>query len=325
MSTAPQPAETGTGILSAVGAYTIWGLLPVFLIALRGVLAEEVLIHRVLWSVPFGALIIMTRRQWPDVRAALNSPKVMRALLASSFVIAINWLVYILAVQNGRIFEASLGYYINPLIYVLVGVVILGERLTAAQKAAVAMAAVGVGILTVYGGRFPAVSLILGVSFTAYGYIRKTAPVGAMPGLFIETLVLAPLALLWALVFLPEASAFATDASTTLLLIAAGPVTVMPLLLFAIGARRLPLSTIGFLQFIGPTLQFIVGLIDGEAFTAAHQLCFAFIWTAAGIFAVDAFRRARWSAAAKAASAGEMVRAESGGAPEGERGERRPA
>jgi len=289
-------SETKTGILAAVGAYTLWGLLPLYLIALRGIGAEQVLAHRVLWSVPFGALIISLRGQWPDVLAAVRNTKVLIRLLAAAAIIAVNWLVYIYAVQSQQIFEASLGYYINPLIYVLVGVALLGERLTLAQKLAVVLAGVGVSILTIYGGRFPLVALTLGITFTAYGVIRKTTDVGAMPGLFVETVILAPIAALWMTFLLPSSdAAFGTSTTMTLLLIAAGPVTVIPLLLFAIGARRLPLSTIGFLQFIGPTLQFTIGVIDGEPFTLAHQLCFGFIWTAAALFAGDAILRSRRS------------------------------
>jgi chloramphenicol-sensitive protein RarD len=272
----------------------MWGMLPLFLIALRAVGADEVLVHRVLWSVPFGALILSWRGQWQDVRKALGDRRVVLALAASSAFIAFNWLVYIAAVQSQNIFEASLGYYINPLIYVLVGVVLLGEKLSKGQQGAVVLALIGVSILTFYGGEFPLVAMVLAFSFTAYGYIRKQTPVGAMPGLFIETLILAPVALIYLTVFgtMTEAG-FGETPLLTVLLIAAGPVTVLPLLCFAIGARRLPLSTIGFLQFIGPTLQFIIGIIDGEPFTGAHQLCFLFIWSAAALFAADALIRSR--------------------------------
>ncbi|NRA31126.1 MAG: EamA family transporter RarD [Parvularculaceae bacterium] len=292
-------SDTRTGVLAATSAYFMWGLLPIYLIALRGVGAEQVLAHRILWSVPFGALIISMRSQWPDVLATFRNVQVMVRLLASSAIIAINWLIYIFAVQSQQIFEASLGYYINPLIYVLVGVAVLGERLSNAQKVAVVLAGIGVSILTIYGGKFPLIALTLGITFTAYGFIRKTTEVGAMPGLFIETLVLAPIAALWMGFFLPAGEAsFGTSTFLTVMLIAAGPVTVMPLLMFAIGARRLPLSTIGFLQFLGPTLQFIIGVIDGEPFTVAHQLCFGFIWTAAAVFAADAVLKSRKPASA---------------------------
>ena len=286
--------DTRTGVIAAIIAYTLWGMLPLFLIALRGVGADQVLVHRILWAIPFGALIITARSQWPEVKIALGNRQVLLALLASSFVVALNWLIYIAAVQSKQIFEASLGYYINPLIYVLAGVFLLGETLSNAQKIAVALATIGVSILTVYGGEFPLVALVLAFSFTAYGYIRKQTPVGAMPGLFIETLILSPIAAIYLLFFIaPGEGAFGTTGLNTALLIAAGPVTVLPLLAFAIGARRLPLSMIGFLQFIGPTLQFLIGVIDGEPFTRAHQFCFGFIWLAAAVFASDAILKSR--------------------------------
>lgn len=293
-------AETRTGLLSALLCYFWWGaLLPVFLIALKSVPADQVLVHRIVWSVPFGALIIIFRKQIPEVARALQQPKVMLAMLGSAAMIAVNWLIYIIAVQNERLFEAALGYYINPLVYVLVGVVLLGEKLTPAKQAAVGLATIGVAILTLYGGQFPTVSLILAVTFTAYGLLRKLTPIGAMPGLFIETLILTPVALGWLFFGPVQEAPFGQDAGLTALLIAAGPMTVIPLLAFAIAAKRLPLSVIGFLQFIGPTLQFVVGLLAGEAFTRPHQLCFAFIWTAVAVFAFDSIRTSRNKTAVK--------------------------
>ena len=300
---AQQPGQDGAraGVLAAVLAYTCWGFFPLYFLALRQVSAFELLADRILFAVPFGAVIVLARGQFAEVRAGLGDPHVLLALGVSAGVVAVNWLVYIVAVQNGHIFQASLGYYINPLIYVLVGVVLLKERLRGAQVAAVALAAIGVGILTVGGGAFPLVSLVLAVTFTVYGYVRKTVAIGAMPGLFIETLLLAPLAglgLWWltargetALAGAVQGPVAGWDWGLVGALAFAGPATVVPLLFFAIGARRLTLATLGFLQFIGPTIQFLVGLWAGEDFTLAHQLCFGFIWVAAGVFAWDA-----WSA-----------------------------
>lgn len=298
---AAPPAEAAAenvrrGVLAAATAYGMWGFFPLYFIFLRGVPADEILTQRILWSVPFGAAIIFFLGQWGEVRRGLLRPQILGLLLGSAFVIAANWYVYILAVQGGRIFESSLGYYINPLMYVLVGVVLLKEKLRQGQILAVILAALGVTILTIYGGRFPLISIVLAISFTTYGYIRKRVNIGAMPGLFIETVLLAPFA---AAYFAHLAGAGTTGFGAALadgnvgrvvLLVMAGPLTVLPLLFFAIGARRLQLATLGFLQFIGPTLQFIVGLIDGEAFTRAHQICFGLIWLAALVFVVDAFR-----------------------------------
>ncbi|MGV6820042.1 MAG: EamA family transporter RarD [Parvularcula sp.] len=280
------------GVLSATLAYTIWGFFPIYFILLRGVGADEVLAHRIIWAVPFGALIIWARRQWPDVRKGLGDRSMLTALAASACIIAANWLIYIYAVQHQRTMEASLGYYINPLIYVAVGMVFLGERLRRAQAIAVVLATIGVLILTVYGGQFPLISLVLACSFTAYGYIRKRANIGGMPGLFIETLLLAPFALGYGIYLtMSRDTAFETGGPGMVgLLVLAGPVTVTPLLFFAIAARRLTLATLGFLQFIGPSIQFLVALADGEPFSHARQICFALIWLAAAIFAADAWR-----------------------------------
>ena len=215
--------------------------------------------------------------------------------------ISVNWLVYVWAVANERVLQASLGYYINPLLFIAAGVFVLKERLSALQGVAVAMAALGVAALIVGAGVFPWPSFILAASFTAYGFVRKTTPVGAMPGLFIETVLLAPFAVA-TLLFLAESGALQFGrhgAGLDALLVAAGPMTVGPLVLFALAARRLSLTTIGFLQYIGPTGQFLLGLYYGEPFTPAHAVCFGLIWSALALTSVDAVRRNR--AAAKAA------------------------
>ena len=286
------PTEGRTGITAAVAAYTMWGFFPLYFLALRSVSAFELLFERVIFAVPLGLAIILWRRQTRETLAGMTSPRVLGVLVLTALFIAVNWLLYIIAVQNGQIFQASLGYYINPLIYVLVGVVVLGERLRRAQVAAVGIAAVGVGVLTIYGGAFPWIALILAGSFTVYGYLRKVVGIGAMPGLFIETVLLLPLAVI-GLVILERTSGTAIAEAGPGLVAAlafAGPATVIPLLCFAVAARRLRLATLGFLQFIGPSLQFVIGLLAGEPFTPATAVCFAMIWTAAAVFAVDAWR-----------------------------------
>ena len=284
-----------TGLIAGVLAYTIWGLFPIYFKLTASIPPLEILSHRVVWAVPFGGLIILARRQWPDVRRALSRPKTLGLLVLAAVLIAMNWGIYIWAIQHDHIFQASLGYYINPLIYVLIGVMFLGETLRKLQSFAVLLAATGVAILTILGGQFPWISLVLALSFTAYGVIRKQVDVGAMPGLFIETLVLftpAALYLLW----LQSRGALAfmhTNADLNILLMLAGPITVLPLLAFAFAAKKLKLSTIGFLQFIGPTLQFMTGVYYGETLSAAHLLCFIFIWSAVGIFIFDALTASR--------------------------------
>ena len=283
-------AEVRSGVILGLLAYTMWGIFPVYFKLIELVAPTEVLVHRVVWAVPFGALIIMGRRQWPEVRAAFVERSMLAWLALAALSISVNWLIYIWAVQNERIFEASLGYYINPLMYVAVGVVLLGERLRRPQVIAVILAFIGVAYLTISGGIFPWVALSLAALFTAYGVIRKQVAIGAMPGLFVETTLLFPFAIAW-LVFLilgGQASFGAGDTGLSMLLVLGGPVTVMPLLLFAISAKRLSLTTIGFMQFLAPTLQFFTGLYYGEQLTTAHLVCFGCIWIAVAFFSYDA-------------------------------------
>ena len=288
-------SDTRDGLIAAFIAYIMWGVLPVYFKLVEDVTAMEVLVHRIVWAVPFGAIIIMARHQWPEVKRSLGDSRTFGLLALAAVLIAINWFVYIWAVQTDRIFQASLGYYINPLLFTLVGVCFLGEKLHRYQTVAVLLAAAGVIVLTVSGGQLPWISLVLGTSFTIYGVIRKRVAIGGMPGLFIETMVLLPLSLIY-LVWLMNAgmSAFTlNDRSMMGLLLMAGPVTVLPLLCFALAARRLSLSTLGFMQFIAPTLQFATGLFYGEELTPAHVVCFSLIWTAVGLFSWDAWRRSR--------------------------------
>jgi chloramphenicol-sensitive protein RarD len=285
--------EIRLGLLCGVGAYAIWGLFPLYIKQLAGVSAVEIVAQRIVWSVPLGAIILFMRGQWRETFAAIRAPRILGFLALSAIVIAANWLVYVWAVANDRVLQASLGYYINPLTFIAAGVFVLKEKLSRAQIVAVAMAATGVAILTIGAGVFPWPSLVLAISFTAYGYIRKVTPVGAMPGLFIETALLAPMALAF-LFWLANRGALAFhggDLRLDLLIVLAGPATVVPLLLFALAARRLRLTTVGFLQYIGPTGQFFLGLYYGEAFTVFHAICFGLIWAALALTTWDAIRR----------------------------------
>ena len=278
----------------------MWGVLPVYFKLVEDVAALEVLAHRIIWAVPFGAMIIFSRRQWPEVRRALTDSRVVGFLVLTAVLIAGNWFVYIWAIQNDQILQASLGYYINPLLFTLAGVLLFGEKLRTFQIAAIILAAAGVLILTISSGQVPAIALILGTLFTIYGVIRKRIVIGGMPGLFIETLVLFPLSmayLIW--VMINGAAAFELGSPSMMaILILAGPVTVLPLLCFALATRRLNLSTVGFMQFIAPTLQFIIGLLYGEELTSAHVVCFSLIWLAVGLFSWDAWRSSRRDASA---------------------------
>jgi chloramphenicol-sensitive protein RarD len=285
-------AELRSGVFLGLLAYTLWGIFPVYFKWVENVAPLEVLAHRIVWAVPFGAMIIHARRQWREVRGALVDRAMLAWLALAAVFISANWLIYIWAVQNERIFESSLGYYINPLMYVAVGVLLLGERLRRLQVIAVILASIGIAYLTVSGGIFPWVALSLAALFTMYGVIRKQVAIGAMPGLFVETSLLFPFAFVWLAVLLvgKEASFAFGGVGNDLLLMMAGPITVIPLLLFAISAKRLTLTTIGFMQFLAPTLQFCIGLYYGEALTSAHLVCFGLIWAAVAVFIFDAVR-----------------------------------
>jgi len=293
MSEQNQYSSAKFGLIAGIIAYTIWGFLPVFFKLTHAVPPLEILAHRVVWAVPFGLMIILARKQWGEVKSAFKNPHTLGYLALAALLIALNWGIYIWAVQEDQIFQASLGYYINPLLFVLIGVVFLGEKLRKLQIFAVILATIGVAVLTIYGGQFPWISLTLAISFTIYALIRKKIAIGAMPGLFVETIVLLAPAfghLIWLntqndLVFAH------TSTSLNTLLILAGPITVIPLVAFAFAARRLRLSTIGFLQFIGPSLQFMTGIYYGEKLSPAYLLCFAFIWAAVILFAWDAATR----------------------------------
>lgn len=290
-----QSSDIRDGVIAGFAAYLMWGFLPVYFKVVGSVDPLEVLTHRVIWAVPFGALILMIRRQWPEVKRALTHRAMLGWLSLSALFIAFNWFVYIWAIQDERIFETSLGYYINPLTNMLVGVLFFGERLRRFQLLAVALAAVGVLVLTISGGQVPWIALFLAISFTIYAVIRKKVIIGGMPGLFVETLLLLPIAVAWfAWLYVGGTAVFgAGDASLTFWLVIAGPITALPLLCFALAARRLPLTTIGFMQFLAPTLQFGTGVYYGELLTTAHLICFGFIWIAVLAFSFDAVRAGR--------------------------------
>jgi len=284
------------GLLFGVGAYLIWGVLPLYFKLLARVSPTEIVAHRIVWSLVFLAALATLWRRWPAIRAAVTTPRIMMTLAVTALLIAINWLIYIWAVINGHVLEGSLGYYLNPLVNVLLGVVILKERLTRGQLLAVLLAGLGVSVLAVQAAAGLWISLALALSFGLYGFIRKIAPADALEGLTIETAVLAPLSIGWILWLQHRgAGGFAAyGAATDTLLIVGGAVTAIPLLLFNAAAKRLPYSTLGFLQYIAPSLQFLLAVLAfGEPFTRAHALCFAAIWAALAIFAFEGFRLGR--------------------------------
>ena len=285
-------AEARRGVAFGLGAYLSWGFLPVYFKALGGVLPTEVVAQRILWSVVFVAGLIAVTRRWPHLRAAVANPKALKILTASALLIAVNWLVYIWAIAAGHVLETSLGYFLNPLVNVLMGVLLLKERLTRAQTIAVVLAALGVSVLAVGAASGLWISLALALSFATYGLLRKIAPVDSLEGLAIETVILAPIAALY-LWWLGPAMAFGSTPHISALLALGGVVTATPLLMFAAAARRLRYSTMGLLQYIAPTIQFLLAVLAyGEHLTTAHLICFALIWAGLAVYAVDGLRRA---------------------------------
>ncbi len=286
------------GILAAGSAFTIWGLFPVFLRLMQAVPPLEILAHRVLWSVVFLLGLLGLRRQWTWIAAIRQQPRVALAFTASAAMLFTNWVVFIWAVNDDHIVDASLGYFITPLFNVLFGLT-LGERLRFLQWAAIALAAAGVGWLTVSAGHLPWIGLVIAVTFAVYGLIRKTASLGPLEGLTVETLAMLPLSAAFLLIPGSGSShAWGDSLSLTLLLMAAGPVTAIPLLLFAIGARRIPLSIIGLLQYIGPSIQMVIGVwVYGEAFTSDRAIGFGLIWGALALYSIESLWRMREPAA----------------------------
>ncbi len=289
-------AQTRAGLFYGIGAYTLWGVLPLYLHLLKSVPAAQVLSHRVLWSLLLlAAVILATRRLKPLLAAARGRTLLM--LTGSAALIAVNWFVYIWAISNEHLVEASLGYFINPLVNVALGTLLLGERLGRLQAAAIAVAGIGVLILAASGGGAIWISLTLALSFGFYGLIRKVAAIDALGGLTVETAILAPLALA-ALLYAANTGTgeFGRDRTMDLLLILAGPVTAAPLLMFAAGAKRLRYTTMGLLQFIAPTLQFLEAvLIYHEPVRPAQLATFALIWVGCGLYAWSSIVAARRS------------------------------
>ena len=298
MNSAPAPLDR-TGLTAALGAYVIWGLMPLYLLLVRSVPAFEFVGWRIIWTLPLCLLIALLRKQWPELRAAFAHRRTLGWLALSATLIAVNWVVYVWAIQNGQVYAASLGYYINPLVNVLLGTMLLGERLTRRQWIAVALAAIGVSLLAAGALTTLWISLTLALSFGSYGLIRKQVAVGAVPGLTIEsTLLLLPSFGVALYCAQTEGSSFAVSTELSLAIMAGGAFTAFPLLLFAIAARKLPYSTLGFIQFLAPSIVFILGLtVFGEELKPAQAACFACIWAAAAVFAWDMVARSRKPAA----------------------------
>lgn len=280
-----------TGIVYAALAFLVWGLFPLYFHAISDVTPLEILAHRMVWSLLFLAIVLAVRRQWGWLPKLLNQPKVLAGFVASAIFLSSNWFIYIWAVNNGHVIDASLGYFINPLVNVLLGLLVLKEKLRRGQWLAIGLAACGVAWLTWQGGQLPWIALLLAGTFGVYGLLRKTAALAALEGLSLETMLLFPLAVAY-LGWLSwhGQNTFVNTAhdGTRWLLVAAGPITAIPLLLFAAGARRIPLSVLGLLQYIGPTIQMLLGVwFFHEAFTPARLAGFAVIWGALLLYVAE--------------------------------------
>jgi len=281
------------GIIAGILAYTLWGLLPGYWKAIQVVPPLEILCHRTIWSLVFVLLVLAVRKQWAWVRQARASPRTLAMSLGSACLLSLNWFTYIWAVNSGHLVESSLGYFIAPLVNVLLGVLFLRERLRVWQTVAIGFAAVGVLSLTVGYGAFPWIALSLALSFGFYGLLRKVSPLGSLEGLSLETAALSLLAVVY-LVYKEGtggASFGHAGAATTLLLAGTGVVTALPLLLFAYAARQVTLATVGIMQYISPTFQFFLGVLAyGEPFTPTRLFGFAPIWLALIIYSVDGMK-----------------------------------
>lgn len=283
------------GVALGLGAYLCWGFLPLFFKLLGGVDPVEIVVQRVVWSVVLLLVLIAAVGRLPQLAAAWANPRARLLLAASALLIGTNWLVYVWAINAAHVLETSLGYFLNPLVNVVMGVVLLKERLSRAQGIAVLLAAAGVAVLAIGAASGLWISLALAGTFATYGLIRKIAPVESLEGLAIETILLVPVALGY-LGWLAAggALAFGSGLGVSALLVMGGAVTAVPLLLFAAAARLLPYSTLGLLQYLAPSIQFLLAtLAFGEPLTPAHLICFACIWSGLAIFAADSARRAR--------------------------------
>lgn len=282
------------GVASAATAFSIWGLAPLYWRMLVEIPAIELLAHRIVWSLPILVVWLSLTGGWRHVGTAVRRPPTLAALLVTTLLIALNWGVFIWAVNNDRVLEASLGYFINPLVSVLLGLLVLGEKINRSQSVAIGLAAIGVGYMAVQYGSLPWVSLVLAFSFGLYGLFRKVIQIDAVEGQTFETALLTVISMFYlASRHNAGVGAFSTvSLLTDLLLAGAGLITVVPLVLFTVGARNLPLSTVGLLHFIAPTGQFLIGvLVVGEAFTTTHGITFAFIWIALAVYILDLRRR----------------------------------
>lgn len=288
--------EQRKGGIFACLAFFMWGLAPIYFKQIQHVSAFEILTHRVVWSVVFLVLVVSVLKYWDKVKRIVVQPKIMFMLLITSSILGFNWGLFIWAVNNNHMLDASLGYYINPLLNVLLGMLFLGERLRKLQGFAVFLAFAGVVLQLVSFGSFPVVAFSLATSFALYGLLRKKLPVEALPGILLEALILLPVALIywWVMAPTPTSDLVVNDWHTNTLLISAGIITTLPLLCFTGAAKRLQYTTLGFFQYIGPSLMFMLAVVFyDEVFDAERVITFACIWSALAIFTWDSYHQSR--------------------------------
>jgi chloramphenicol-sensitive protein RarD len=289
-----QTGDSPSGFLYATSAYLIWGFLPLYMKAIDHIQPVEIIAHRILWSIPIAGLVLLLLGRTGDLLRALKTPRMVAMAGVTAALISINWGVYVWAIANDRALDAALGYYINPLFSVALGAVLLRERLAGVQWLAVGLAAVAVTILTLSAGVVPWVALILMTTFGLYGFLRKTLPIGPNQGFLLEVLLLAPPALAYLLWLGPQGHFLTTGAADTALLIGTGAVTAIPLMLYANGAKGLRLSTIGILQYIAPTMIFLIAVfVFAEPFGPARAVAFPLIWAALILYTASMIRTAR--------------------------------
>ncbi len=281
------------GIIYAAVCYSAWGIFPLYFKALQALPSLEILLHRMVWALVFLALVLTWRKQWAWLSTVRQQKKLLAGFMLSAVLLSTNWFLYIWSINHDRIIDASLGYFMTPLVNVFLGFMLLKERLRPAQWIAVASAALGVTWLAFQTGHPPYIALCLAITFGLYGLLRKTASLGALEGLSLETLILLPFALFYlAYLHWQDVSVFGSvDLTTQLLLVAAGPITAIPLLLFAAAARRIPLATLGLLQYISPTVQFLLGVfLYNEHFGHERLIGFIAIWFGLLLYSVDGMR-----------------------------------
>lgn len=288
----PQRSRGTTGLILALTAYGLWGLFPFYFHLLADVSPIEVVAHRVIWSLAFLVILITVTRQWPVIRAAVRNPRAVVTLAVAALLLSVNWGVYVYAVFSDQIVEASLGYFINPLVTVALGVLVLREHLRPMQWVAVGLGVLSVVVLGFTYGTLPWVGLTLAITFGAYGLLKKSVGYDAVPSLTIETAALLPLAVI--VVVTAGTPTFGHDLTTSLLMVGLGPVTALPLLAFAGAANRVPLTTLGMMQYLTPVMIFVIGVVVfGESMPVGRWVGFGIVWVALIVFTIDILRHSR--------------------------------